>query len=94
MNIFTKSVFRLYHTQFQKCNKRFSSSSTPNVVYFGCYPSEKNVQHVKEQYDIYYPIDIYQLYYPTNNCEHYHTSKITNYPYNFLHILHLTCINI
>ncbi len=82
MNIFTKQVFRLYHMRLQKCNKRFCSSSTPNVVYVACYPSEKNVQYPKHNYDMYYPITNY-VYYPTNNYEYYHTSNFTNYPSKF-----------
>ena len=84
MNIFTKYVVRLYQPQLlKKCNKRFCSSSTPNVVYFGCYPSEKNVQYTKDNYDTYYPINIYHVYYPTNNYEYYHTSNFTHYPSKF-----------
>ena len=83
MNIFNKHVVKLYQTQMlQKCNKRFCSSSTENVVYFGCYPSEKNVQYPKQNYDVYYPLTNY-VYYPTNIYEYYHTANFTHYPSKF-----------
>lgn len=83
MNIFNKHVVKLYQTQLlQKCNKRFCSSSTPNVVYFGCYPSEKNVQYPKQNYDVYYPLTNY-VYYPINIYEYYHTANFTHYPSKF-----------
>ena len=83
MNIFNKHVVKLYQTQMlQKCNKRFCSSSTANVVYFGCYPSEKNVQYPKQNYDVYYPLTNY-VYYPTNIYEYYHTANFTHYPSKF-----------
>ena len=82
MSIFTKHVVKLFHTQLNKCNKKLPSLSRPNVVYFGYYPSEKNVHYPKQNYDIYYPLQSY-VYYPTNNYEYYHISNFTNYPSKF-----------